>query len=267
VSVVLTLVSSPHPQPVRQMRLEEGELIIGRAAEADWRIDDPDMFVSRAHLTVAGGGGRFTVTDTSSGGLFLDEAPRPLGPGNSAPLRHGMRMRFGDFVVQVEMAEARASAPPPPPPARPQPPMRPQPQAQPAFDADDFFDTPTAPEPRRERPPDLPDPFERPPPRQAPPPERVAPPDFDDPFTLDPLPSVRERASASASFDWDGPPAEPEPRAPRSRPRPNRGGRRPPRPEWTRASLPSCAGSGSTRRTRRPATRSSAWRRSAASTA
>ena len=53
-SLLLTLVRTPRPQPVRQMRLDDGELVIGRGAEADWRIDDPDQYVSRAHCTVSG---------------------------------------------------------------------------------------------------------------------------------------------------------------------------------------------------------------------
>ena len=65
-SLLLTLVRTPRPQPVRQMRLDDGELVIGRGAEADWRIDDPDQFVSRAHCTVSGRSGTFSVTDTST---------------------------------------------------------------------------------------------------------------------------------------------------------------------------------------------------------
>ena len=48
-SLLLTLVQAPRPQAVRQMRLDEGELVIGRSAEADWRIDDPTS-TSRARI-------------------------------------------------------------------------------------------------------------------------------------------------------------------------------------------------------------------------
>lgn len=85
-ALILTLEQSPRPQAVRQMRLVEGELVIGRSADADWRLDDPDMYVSRAHCTIACVHGRYQVTDTSSGGLFIDGSRAPLGAGNSAPL-------------------------------------------------------------------------------------------------------------------------------------------------------------------------------------
>jgi type VI secretion system protein ImpI len=235
-SLVLTLEHAPSPQAVRQMRLEEGELVIGRGADADWRIEDPDMFVSRAHCRISGAAGRFTVTDTSSGGLFLDDARQPLGPDSTVALCDGMTLRMGDFVLRVSLQGAEAAARPSPS------------RAAPAFDSDDFFSTRPEPEARPVRPPDLPEQFERPvraaervrEERAA---ERGATPFFDDPFTLEPLPSApRPAAEAwpetrpetrpeprpepppiSTDFDW-GLPAEPQrepgPPAPVPRPEP-----------------------------------------------
>jgi type VI secretion system protein ImpI len=204
VSVLLTLVQAPHPQAVRQMRLEDGEIVIGRSADADWRIDDPDQFVSRAHCTVTGQGGSFMVTDTSSGGLFVDEARAPLGPGRSLPLRDGMRLRLGDYVVRVEMRATERPA------ERPAPPD---------YDTDGFFSAPAAATPRPERPRDLPDPFDRPssfvPPVDTSPPERRRPPEFDDPFTLDPGPERRRERPPPADF-WTEPTPEPDRPPPRA---------------------------------------------------
>ena len=109
-SILLTLVEAPNPQAVRQMRLDDGALVIGRSAEADWRLDDPSGWVSRAHCTIAGRGGSYTVTDTSTNGLYVDEAAQQLGPGRPVSLRNGMRLRLGDFVVRVEL-QAAAPAP------------------------------------------------------------------------------------------------------------------------------------------------------------
>ncbi|MFW8584392.1 type VI secretion system-associated FHA domain protein [Rhizobium beringeri] len=102
-SLILTLEQSPQQQAVRQMRLVEGELVIGRSADADWRIDDPDMYISRAHCTIACVHGRYEVTDTSSGGLFIDGSRVPLGSGNSAPLHDGARLQLGNYIVRVEV--------------------------------------------------------------------------------------------------------------------------------------------------------------------
>ncbi|MEO5757526.1 MAG: FHA domain-containing protein, partial [Mesorhizobium sp.] len=110
-SLLLTLEQGPRTQAVRQARLDEGELVIGRSAEAGWQIDDPDMFVSRAHCKISGGQDGYFVTDTSSSGLFINDAENPLGTGNSMRLQNGMRLRLGDYVVWVELQAQKAQAP------------------------------------------------------------------------------------------------------------------------------------------------------------
>ncbi len=158
-SLLLTLEQGPRAQAVRQARLDKGELVIGRSPEADWQIDDPDMFVSRAHCKVVGGEDGYFVTDMSSSGLFIDDSGSPLGSGNSARLQNGMRLRMGDYVLWVDLQMADAQ------PAAPEPAYQ---AAQPAsrtpvnFGHDDFFSVKTEEEPARPRPANLPDPFEQP---------------------------------------------------------------------------------------------------------
>ncbi|GAA2821273.1 FHA domain protein [Aminobacter aminovorans] len=194
-SLLLTLEQGPRAQAVRQTRLDQGELVIGRSPDADWQIDDPDMFVSRAHCKITSGQDGYIVIDTSSSGLFIDDAGSALGPGNSARLRHGMRLRLGDYVVSVELqpteghqqhfkpAPSRTSvAQPAPAPSR----------APAGLGGDDFFSLKTDEEPQRPRPADLPNPFEHPEPgafrayERAGGSERNSP-AFDDPFSLDPV--------------------------------------------------------------------------------
>jgi type VI secretion system protein ImpI len=198
--LILTLEQSPRPQTVRQMRLVEGELVIGRSAEADWRIDDPDMYVSRAHCTIACLHGQYVVTDTSSGGLFIDGSRTPLGDGNSIPLRDGTRLRLGDYVVRVDFQAAPADRPPEQPVSR----------TPASFEEDTFFSTRREPEPPRQRPAGLPDPFDAPAAgayaaatsSEAP----SAKPIFDDPFSLDPLPApMQDRQESRKNQAWDFP--------------------------------------------------------------
>ncbi len=240
-SLVVSLEHGPRDQAIRQMRLDTGALVIGRGADADWRIDDPDMFVSRAHCTILAGPGGFTVTDTSTGGLFVDDARAPLGTGNSAALRDGTRLRLGDFLLRVRIVAAApepawqpppALAPTSPVPVSPRP-VLPASAAPPLaagrspFDGDDFFASPRA-EPGPSRPTDLPDAFEKPvAPRYFAPepaaPARPSQPFFDDPFTLDPLPSTPAAAPpvappppqpiAAGGFDWHSPAVETPSRA------------------------------------------------------
>lgn len=192
----LVIEHSPHRQPVPEMAHRGGELSIGRGAEADWRLEDPDMFISRKHALVLEEGEGFVVTDVSRGGLFVDGAEVPLGAGRSCELRDGMRLRLGDVVIRAELRAGAAAGP-----------AAASAAAAHAFAADDFFaQRPVAEPPPAPRPASLPRPFDAPRERvrgDAPPEARREPPvAFDDPFTLDPLPSSAGRL----------PPSEPPPR-------------------------------------------------------
>ncbi|TGP56624.1 type VI secretion system-associated FHA domain protein TagH [bacterium M00.F.Ca.ET.230.01.1.1] len=190
-SLLLTLEQGPRSQVVRQTRLDEGELVIGRSADAGWQIDDPDMFVSRAHCKISGGRDGYYVTDTSSSGLFIDDSDSPLGAGRSARLQSGMRLRMGDYVLHVEVQPGASHT------SVGQAPIvnhaapawsSPQPRTPPSLGGDDFFSAKVEEEPPRPRPAGLPDPFEKPVPGAY---DRVSSqrssPAFDDPFSLDPV--------------------------------------------------------------------------------
>lgn len=215
----LVIEHSAHPQARPEMRHPGGDLSIGRGADCDWQIDDPDMFVSRRHCVVSERDGSYEVTDASRGGLFIDGADTPLGPGNSTALEPGMRLRLGDIVIRVELGDARAEAPRPAAKA-----------AAPAdrFDSDDFFAQPVAQAPRPPRPENLPEPFDsgRPATTASEVEEQKRPPDFDDPFTLDPVrpadrPAEPPKDETDFGFgDFFDKPAAPQP-APAPVPKPD----------------------------------------------
>lgn len=204
-SLLLTLEQGPRAQVTRQARLDEGELVIGRSADADWQIIDPDMFVSRAHCKITSKQGGYFVTDTSSSGLFIDDAASPLGAGNTARLQSGMRLRLGDYVVWVDLQTAKTEAPASRPSA---PASKPAASRAPvSLGGDDFFSSTTEEEPGRPRPANLPDPFEKPVPgafARARSDERSSQ-AFDDPFSLDPVATPvaepTDRNGAKPSFD------------------------------------------------------------------
>ena len=231
----ITLVLEHAPTPQRQTtRLYHGGLLtIGRGDEADWQIEDPDMFVSRKHCVISDETGVPTVTNSSTGGLHVDGASQALGAGNSVRLENDMRLRMGDFVIRVEMKAAAATAAP-----------RSGPGAAFSFE----FAPAPAPEPPKARPKDLPSPFglrtdnlpsdreekPRPPPRPlddadpfaldlAPP--RPVPPPATAPDTAPDQPRPAQRAAGGYFSDavWSAPaparsseppaPSAPEPRA------------------------------------------------------
>ncbi|MDX8533956.1 type VI secretion system-associated FHA domain protein TagH [Mesorhizobium sp. VK25A] len=203
-SLLLTLEQGPRSQVVRQTRLDEGELVIGRSADAGWQIDDPDMFVSRAHCKISGGRDGYYVTDTSSSGLFIDDSDSPLGTGRSARLQSGMRLRLGDYVLHVEVQPSAGHTSIGQAPIANAAPAWSSPQSRtPAsIGGDDFFSAKVEEEPQRPRPAGLPDPFEQPVPgaydRAS---SQRSSPAFDDPFSLDPVatPASDEGAAAGRS--------------------------------------------------------------------
>lgn len=193
-SLLLTLEQGPRTQAVRQTRLDEGELVIGRSADAGWQIDDPDMFVSRAHCRISGGRDGYFVTDTSSSGLFIDDSDSPLGAGTSVRLQSGMRLRLGDYIVCVDLQTPVAQAPA----ASQSVPERSPPasRAPVSIGRDDFFSATVEEEPRRPRPADLPDPFEQPVPGAFERANQRSSPAFDDPFSLDPVSTPAQKGAS-----------------------------------------------------------------------
>lgn len=200
-TLLLTLEGGPRPQARHQVQLDEGELVIGRSPSADWHIDDPDMFVSRTHCTIRSGPDGYIVTDTSSSGLFVDDSPGPIGAGNSVPLHHGMRLRLGDYVFAVEIDEDRSVMTPVGGVNSTRPSLD-------GFEGDDFFSASVPEQGEKPRPAGLPDPFDQPDTHASltdREPQRPNSPAFDDPFTLDPLPSHAASAGSPRGFPaFDG---------------------------------------------------------------
>ncbi|RCW88614.1 type VI secretion system-associated FHA domain protein TagH [Paracoccus lutimaris] len=183
-SLRLVIESAPHTQAVTERVFDGGRLVIGRSDEADWTLNDPDMFISRQHCILTEKDGRVLAMDASSGGLFIDNAAHPVGASNAVPIEPGMRLRMGDFVLRVEAVSGPAAGPGPAP--------RPAPGPAPgrmSFEFGRDADEPPPPEPV-ERPKDLPDPFglassDRSRERRREPAHQPRPLDQDDPFGLD----------------------------------------------------------------------------------
>lgn len=249
-TLILRLEQSPHPQRQTEMRYSGGNLVIGRGADADWTINDPDMFVSRAHCTISGSDGQYSVTDSSRGGLYVDGSDHALGPGKSTDIHDGMRIRMGDFVFSLSL-EDEAPAPRPEPRVEPRmvppkptpvedddpfgfkssPKSEAAPESDPVgFEADDFFQTPSqrkAPEPA---PKNRPEPFESGKTgsffgeAEETPEERQTTGFFDDNFTLGkldtprsfeepeeaPEPEPKEKEPAASTPIFEAPAPEPE---------------------------------------------------------
>lgn len=177
-TVNLVIESAPTPQARMSFSLTGGSLVIGRGDDADWQLDDPDMYLSRRHCIITLADQTLSATDSSRDGTYIDGSETALGTGKTMVLEDGMRLRLGDFVLRVDMADAK-SAPKAPPKSNNASPFN--------FGHTDMTPAPAP----TERPVTLPNPFDpyatsspaRDPEKQQPAPKPFG---MDDPFALDP---------------------------------------------------------------------------------
>ena len=110
--LLLTLEQGAKGTVERQRRLTSGRLSIGRMPDNDWVLPDPERLLSKHHCLIEHRNGNWVLTDTSTNGVYLDNSPVAVGPGGTAQLRDGMRLRLGDYVLRVGVGgEAELAAP------------------------------------------------------------------------------------------------------------------------------------------------------------
>ena len=114
-TLVLTQFDGAVDEGSRQRTLDAGRLMIGRGAENDWVLPDSTQDVSRWHCTIDFKDGVYSVTDLSTNGVFINEAPSPLGKGRSEVLHDGDRLSLGahgrfQFAVRIEESRSAADA-------------------------------------------------------------------------------------------------------------------------------------------------------------
>lgn len=107
----LTLIQCPPSQGADIARdLGTGRLVIGRGPDCDWILNDPERTLSKIHCMVEFKGGVYIVIDSSTNGVFLNDAAAPIGRGNSAVVGEGDRLRLGGFVMRAGFAAEEAPA-------------------------------------------------------------------------------------------------------------------------------------------------------------
>lgn len=74
---------------------------VGRAADNDWVLPDPDRFISGHHAAIDYRDGAYYLRDTSTNGVFVNRSDQPVGRGAPLRLYDGDELRMGDYVFQV----------------------------------------------------------------------------------------------------------------------------------------------------------------------
>lgn len=76
---------------------------IGRAPDNDWILPDPKRLVSGHHCEVQYRSGEYWLRDTSTNGVYLNDAIEPVPGGKPVALKDGDRLRLGDYELSVSI--------------------------------------------------------------------------------------------------------------------------------------------------------------------
>lgn len=79
---------------------------IGRSLESDWVLPDGQRYLSSRHASIDYRAGSYYVIDTSTNGVYVNGAEKPVGRGNPQRLFSDDRIRIGDYVMRVTVDDS-----------------------------------------------------------------------------------------------------------------------------------------------------------------
>ena len=106
--LTLSVLRCPDSVVPEQRRVPGGDYRLGRGAECDWVLADPDRLLSKQHCVLEFRSGGWEVRDTSTNGTFVNHASAPVGREQSAILNDGDRIRLGAYEIEIRVAQAAA---------------------------------------------------------------------------------------------------------------------------------------------------------------
>jgi type VI secretion system FHA domain protein len=102
-TLTLTMLRCPNQVAPEMREVPGGEYSIGRGAENDWILADPERFLSKQHCVLAFRSGGWQIADLSTNGTFLNSDSNPIGPA-ARNLNDGDRLRLGPYEIEVRVA-------------------------------------------------------------------------------------------------------------------------------------------------------------------
>lgn len=79
--------------------LDNGAISIGRSAQNDWILQDPERILSGKHCTIHHQGGDYFLTDTSTNGVFLNNSEERIGRNQVVKLKDGDHFILGEYEI------------------------------------------------------------------------------------------------------------------------------------------------------------------------
>ncbi|MFO7641505.1 MAG: type VI secretion system-associated FHA domain protein TagH [Candidatus Competibacteraceae bacterium] len=88
--------------------LDRGSLSIGRAAQADWILQDPERILSGKHCTLHHQDGDYHLTDNSTNGTFLNDSEQRIPRNHTVKLHDGDRFVLGEYEIAATLLPGAA---------------------------------------------------------------------------------------------------------------------------------------------------------------
>lgn len=82
--------------------------LIGRSARCDWRLPDPEQYISSRHCEIAFAVDQYTLTDLSTNGTMLNGAVERMT--SPRQIERGDRFRIGRYDIVATLSEIAADA-------------------------------------------------------------------------------------------------------------------------------------------------------------
>ncbi|HFD87270.1 MAG TPA: type VI secretion system-associated FHA domain protein TagH, partial [Gammaproteobacteria bacterium] len=76
---------------------------IGRKQDNNWVLTDPEHYISGHHAQIKYSEPDYFIVDTSSNGVYINNAEQPLGKGNSVQLADGDVIGIGEYDISVSL--------------------------------------------------------------------------------------------------------------------------------------------------------------------
>lgn len=83
--------------------IEQGAITIGRGADNDWVLPDPERIISNRHCTIQYRDGEYFITDTSTNGVFVNDSEDRIERGESLKLHDRDHLSLGNYELLVRI--------------------------------------------------------------------------------------------------------------------------------------------------------------------
>lgn len=100
---IISYKGGPLAEP-KFVTFESGGGSIGRSDDNTLVLPDPDKFVSRHHASISFENGSYYLTDSSLGGVFINNSESPLNNGTEQ-LHNGTRLKIGEYEIETIISE------------------------------------------------------------------------------------------------------------------------------------------------------------------